>query len=157
MPTYANFPTAKSLILRGSNEYRHFRKPLLYPSELQPRDRQFTTAEDSALNCTWLYPNLYPASPIYAEFCVHIASAGRFDVLHEREKTLGKCGVDIDGALQKCVRLIRKHEGAEDLHEFAAFGCQDGSSEDAIVGCINHNFHEPRGFTALDGSRHTSH
>src|SRR6267143_6348052 len=145
----------------GAGEIRtrdkRFRKPLLYPSELQPREQQFTTAEDSALNCAWLYPNLYPASPIYAEFWVHIASAGRFYVLHEREKTFGECGVDIDRALQKCVRLIRKHEGAEDLHEFAAFGCEDRSSEDAIVGRIDHNFHEPRGFTALDGSRHTSH
>jgi len=73
------------------------------------------------------------------------------------KKPSASVGWNIDGALQKCVGLIREHEGAEDLHEFAAFGCEDGSPENAVVGCIDHDFHEPRGFAALDGSRHTSH
>jgi len=41
--------------------------------------------------------------------------------------------VDVDGALQERVGLFRKHQGAENLHEFAAFGSEDGSAEDAVV------------------------
>src|SRR5437870_6855451 len=37
--------------------------------------------------------------------------------------------MDEHGALQERVRLLRKHERTENLHELAAFGGQDGSAE----------------------------
>src|SRR5437879_8626277 len=68
-------------------------------------------------------------------------SVDRIDVLHESEKTFGECRVDVNGAFQECVRLIRKHEGAEDLHKLATFGCEDGGSKNAVVRSVDNNFH----------------
>src|SRR6266478_7116309 len=84
-------------------------------------------------------------------------SVNRLDVFHEGEETFGESWVNVDGALQKRVRLIRQHERAEDLHEFAAFRGEDGSAEDAVIRSIDDNFHEAGGFAALDGARNVSH
>src|SRR5713226_7343390 len=84
-------------------------------------------------------------------------SAGWLDVFHEGEETFGEGGVDVHGAFQKRVGLIRKHEGAEDLHQLAAFGGKDGSSKNTIVGRIDDDLHEASGFAALDGARHIGH
>src|SRR5712664_2167404 len=84
-------------------------------------------------------------------------SVNRLDVFHEGEETLGESGVNIDGALQKRVRLIREHESAEDLHEFATLGGKDGSAEDAVIRSVDDNFHEARCFAALNGARHVGH
>src|SRR6266481_2307943 len=73
-----------------------------------------------------------------------------FHIFHESEKAFSERGVDVDGALQERVGLFREHESAENLHEFAAFGSEDGSAEDAVVRSIDDNFHEAGGFAALD-------
>ncbi len=65
--------------------------------------------------------------------------------------------MDVHGALEKCVRLIRKHECPENLHELAAFRGKDEGAEDAVVRSINNELHQARGFAALDGTRHTRH
>ncbi len=65
--------------------------------------------------------------------------------------------MDVDGALQECIRLIRQHEGAEDLDQLAAFGCQDGGSQNAVVRGVHDELHQPCGFAALDGARHIGH
>src|SRR6266850_78960 len=47
---------------------------------------------------------------------------------------------------------MRKHECAENLDQFAAFGGQDGSAEDAVVRSVDYDFHQPGGFAALNGA-----
>src|SRR6267378_5356666 len=83
-----------------------------------------------------------------------VASAGGFDIFHEGKETFGERGVDVDGALQQRMRLVREHESAEDLHQLASFGGEDGSAKDAVVRSIDDNFHEAGGFAALNGTRH---
>src|SRR6266436_5541692 len=80
-----------------------------------------------------------------------------FDVFHESEKTFGESRVDVDSTFQQCVGLIRKHQCAEDLHQFASFGCKDGSAKDAVVRSIHDELHEAGGFAALDGAGHIGH
>src|SRR6266481_10143565 len=85
------------------------------------------------------------------------SSLGGFYIFHEGEEAFGERGMDVDGALQERVGLFREHESAENLHEFASFGGEDGSAEDTVVRSIDDNFHEAGGFAALDGARNVSH
>src|SRR2546429_9731553 len=61
--------------------------------------------------------------------------------------------MNVDRAFQQSVRLPCEHERAEDLHEFAAFGSEDGSAQDAVVRSIYDDLHEAGGFAALDRAR----
>src|SRR5258708_15009623 len=84
-------------------------------------------------------------------------SAGWLDVFHEGEEAFGECGVNVDGAFEQSVRLIREHERAENLDEFAAFGGEDGSTKDAVVGGGDDGLHETSGFAPLDGPGDVAH
>src|SRR6266436_3011758 len=84
-------------------------------------------------------------------------SGDGLDVFHESKKTFGERRMGVDSALQHRVRLIRKHQCAEDLHQFASFGCKDGSAKDAVVRSVHDELHEADGFAALDGAGHISH
>ncbi len=65
--------------------------------------------------------------------------------------------MNVDGAFEQSVRLIREHERAENLDEFAAFGGEDGSTKDAVVGGVDDELHETSGFAALDGAGDVGH
>src|SRR2546430_17258732 len=62
--------------------------------------------------------------------------------------------MNVDRAFQQSVRLPCEHERAEDLHEFAAFGSEDGSAQDAVVRSIDDDLHEAGGFPAPNGARY---
>src|SRR6266478_8514196 len=84
-------------------------------------------------------------------------SVHRLDVFHEGEETLGESGVNVDGAFQKRIGLLRENESAEDLHEFATLGGNDGSAEDAVIRSVDDNFHKAGGFATLNGAGDVGH
>src|SRR5260370_38975012 len=62
------------------------------------------------------------ARPSFSKsFAMRGSSVGRFDGLHESEKTFGACAVGLGGAFQEAVRRVREHVGGCDLHGVPAF------------------------------------
>src|ERR1051325_104592 len=65
--------------------------------------------------------------------------------------------MNVHRALQKRVRLVRQHHRAENLDQLAPLRGQNGCAQNAVVRSVNDNFHEPGGFSALDGARNVRH
>src|SRR5439155_7971657 len=65
--------------------------------------------------------------------------------------------MNVDRAFQQSVRLPCEHESAEDLHEFAAFGSEEGSTQDAVVRSIDDNLHEAGGLATFDSTGYIGH